>query len=110
MLAVARGMDLPVTEGARGFVFNADAAKLSEFLDVGTAGVARRGPVARQWRWWAYWVAKDGTETSDWEDGAAYSPEAGWFAAADGASTGSNSRAWPTGWCGRSSVIGTRRC
>ena len=36
MLAVARGMDLPVTEGARGFVFNADAAKLSEFLDVGT--------------------------------------------------------------------------
>lgn len=36
MMAVARGMDLPVAEGARGFVFNADAAKLSEFLDVGT--------------------------------------------------------------------------
>jgi hypothetical protein len=36
MLAVARGMDLPVADGARGFVFNADAAKLSEFLDVGT--------------------------------------------------------------------------
>jgi hypothetical protein len=36
MLAVARGMGLPVSEGARGFVFNADAAKLSEFLDVGT--------------------------------------------------------------------------
>jgi hypothetical protein len=36
MLAVARSMDLPVAEGARGFVFNADAAKLSEFLDVGT--------------------------------------------------------------------------
>jgi hypothetical protein len=36
MMAVARGMGLPVAEGARGFVFNADAAKLSEFLDVGT--------------------------------------------------------------------------
>ncbi len=36
MLAVARGMDLPVAPGARGFVFNADSAKLSEFLDVGT--------------------------------------------------------------------------
>ncbi|MDQ1729930.1 MAG: hypothetical protein QOK10_89 [Pseudonocardiales bacterium] len=36
MMAVARGMDLPVESGARGFVFNADAAKLSEFLDVGT--------------------------------------------------------------------------
>lgn len=36
MMAVARGMDLPVASGARGFVFNADAAKLSEFLDVGT--------------------------------------------------------------------------
>jgi len=36
MMAVARGMDLPVNVGARGFVFNADAAKLSEFLDVGT--------------------------------------------------------------------------
>jgi hypothetical protein len=36
MMAVARGMDLPVAEGARGFVYNADAAKLSEFLDVGT--------------------------------------------------------------------------
>jgi len=36
MLAVARGMDLPVSAGARGFIFNADSAKLSEFLDVGT--------------------------------------------------------------------------
>ncbi len=36
MLAVARGMDLPVSAGARGFMFNADSAKLSEFLDVGT--------------------------------------------------------------------------
>lgn len=36
MLAVARGLGLPVSDGARGFVFNADAAKLSEFLDVGT--------------------------------------------------------------------------
>jgi len=36
MMAVARGMDLPVGNGARGFVFNADPAKLSEFLDVGT--------------------------------------------------------------------------
>jgi hypothetical protein len=36
MLAVARSIDLPVGGGARGFVFNGDAAKLSEFLDVGT--------------------------------------------------------------------------
>jgi hypothetical protein len=36
MMAVARGMNIPVEDGARGFVFNADAAKLSEFLDVGT--------------------------------------------------------------------------
>jgi hypothetical protein len=36
MMAVARGMSIPVQDGARGFVFNADAAKLSEFLDVGT--------------------------------------------------------------------------
>lgn len=36
MLAVARNMDLPVGPGARGFVFNADADNLSEFLDVGT--------------------------------------------------------------------------
>lgn len=36
MMAVARGMNIPVADGARGFVFNADAAKLSEFLDVGT--------------------------------------------------------------------------
>ena len=55
------------------------------------------------WPMVAYWVAKDGTETSDWEDGAAYSPEAGWFAVADGASTGSNSRAWAY-WLVRSFV------
>ena len=36
MLAAARSMALPVSEGARGFVFNADPAKLSEFLDIGT--------------------------------------------------------------------------
>lgn len=36
MVAVARGLGLQVTDGARGFAFNADAAKLSEFLDVGT--------------------------------------------------------------------------
>lgn len=36
MLAVARGMGLVVSEGARGFVFNADSGTLSEFLDVGT--------------------------------------------------------------------------
>ncbi len=46
------------------------------------------------WPMVAYWVAKDGTQTSDWEDGAAYSPESGWFAVADGASTGSDSRSW----------------
>lgn len=36
MVAVARGMGLVMGEGARGFVFNADAGALSEFLDVGT--------------------------------------------------------------------------
>jgi hypothetical protein len=36
MLAVARGMGWKGEDGARGFVFNADAARLSEFLDVGT--------------------------------------------------------------------------
>jgi hypothetical protein len=36
MLAAARGMALPVRDAARGFVFNADPAKLSEFLDIGT--------------------------------------------------------------------------
>jgi hypothetical protein len=36
MLAVARGMGWQGSDGARGFVFNADAARLSEFLDVGT--------------------------------------------------------------------------
>ena len=36
MVAVARGMGLQVADGARGFVFNADPARLSEFLDVGT--------------------------------------------------------------------------
>jgi hypothetical protein len=42
----------------------------------------------------AYWVPKDGTAASDWEDGAAYSRATGWFAVADGASTGNNSREW----------------
>lgn len=42
----------------------------------------------------AYWTSKDGTARSDWEDGASYSPRSGWFAIADGASTGSNSREW----------------
>lgn len=41
-----------------------------------------------------YWTSKDGTPRSDWEDGAAYSRRSGWFAVADGASTGSDSRAW----------------
>jgi hypothetical protein len=36
MVAVARGMGLVMGDGARGFVFNADAGTLSEFLDVGT--------------------------------------------------------------------------
>jgi hypothetical protein len=36
MVAVARGMGLAMSDGSRGFVFNADSASLSEFLDVGT--------------------------------------------------------------------------
>jgi len=36
MLDSARGLGLSVTPGARGFVFNADSTKLSEFLNVGT--------------------------------------------------------------------------
>ena len=42
----------------------------------------------------AYWLPKHGTALSDWEDGAAYSRATGWFAVADGASTGNNSREW----------------
>lgn len=42
----------------------------------------------------AYWLPKDGTATVEWEDGAAYSNQAGWFAVADGASTGNSSREW----------------
>jgi len=36
MIAFARGADLPVRHGSRGFVFNADAEKLAELLQVGT--------------------------------------------------------------------------
>lgn len=42
----------------------------------------------------AYWLPKEATATAEWEDGAAYSPRTGWFAVADGASTGSNSQEW----------------
>ena len=35
---LAAGMDLPVNEGSRGFVFNADLAALVQFLDIGTRG------------------------------------------------------------------------
>ncbi len=42
----------------------------------------------------AYWSPKDRTDLSEWEDGAAYSRQSGWFAVADGASTGSSSREW----------------
>ena len=42
----------------------------------------------------AYWTPKQGTDISDWEDGAAYSRASGWFAVTDGASTGANSREW----------------
>jgi len=42
----------------------------------------------------AYWAPKQGTAFSDWEDGAAYNRCSGWFAVADGASTGINSREW----------------
>lgn len=41
-----------------------------------------------------YWMPKGGTDDSDWEDGAAYSERTGWFAVADGASTGAHSREW----------------
>jgi hypothetical protein len=42
----------------------------------------------------AYWTPKQGTDISDWEDGAAYSRASGAFAVTDGASTGANSREW----------------
>src|SRR5690348_13330808 len=42
----------------------------------------------------AYWLPKAGTSPSEWEDGVAYSPGSGWFAASDGASTGNSSREW----------------
>lgn len=42
----------------------------------------------------AYWEPKAGTARSEWEDGVAYDSASGWFAVADGASTGSNSREW----------------
>jgi hypothetical protein len=36
MVAVARGLGIKMSDGARGFTFNSDAAALTEFLDVGT--------------------------------------------------------------------------
>jgi hypothetical protein len=36
MLLQARGMELPVAAGARGFVFNADLVSVVEFLNIGT--------------------------------------------------------------------------
>jgi len=42
----------------------------------------------------AYWLPKDGTPAAEWEDGVAYSRQSGWFAVADGASTGNSSREW----------------
>jgi hypothetical protein len=36
MMTAAQGLGLPIRQGARGFVYNADSTKLSEFLDVGT--------------------------------------------------------------------------
>jgi hypothetical protein len=44
--------------------------------------------------WTAYWAPKAGTPLSEWEDGCAYSPSTGWFALADGASSGVRSREW----------------
>ena len=35
---MAAGMDLPVTEGSRGYVFNADMVALVQFLEIGTRG------------------------------------------------------------------------
>jgi hypothetical protein len=42
----------------------------------------------------AYWTPKEGTSTSEWEDGVAYSNASGWFCVTDGASTGGSSREW----------------
>jgi hypothetical protein len=42
----------------------------------------------------AYWLPKEATAVAEWEDGAAYNAGTGWFAVADGASTGSSSREW----------------
>jgi hypothetical protein len=36
MISVARGLNISMNEGARGFTFNSDADALAEFLDVGT--------------------------------------------------------------------------
>ena len=44
--------------------------------------------------WSAYWAQKADTPRADWEDGCAYSPSTGWFAVADGASSGVRSREW----------------
>jgi hypothetical protein len=42
----------------------------------------------------AYWKPKEGTATSEWEDGVSYSNATGWFCVTDGASTGGSSREW----------------
>ena len=34
--AIARGLSIPVTDGSRGYVFNADMVALVQFLDIGT--------------------------------------------------------------------------
>ncbi len=44
--------------------------------------------------WSAYWCQKADTPRAEWEDGCAYSPASGWFAVADGASSGVRSREW----------------
>jgi hypothetical protein len=44
--------------------------------------------------WSAYWCQKADTPRDEWEDGCGYSPSTGWFAVADGASSGTRSREW----------------
>ena len=40
VVELAAGMDLPVTEGSRGYVYNADMVALVQFLDIGTRAAA----------------------------------------------------------------------
>ena len=45
VVAVATGMDLPVSKGSRGYVYNADMVALVQFLEIGTGIAGLDGPV-----------------------------------------------------------------